>query len=274
VRWLLYTNLFIATAAAVLSAGSFRLLGQEPDPWFCVWVFMATLCVYTVQRLMKLRTYSLSTEMMAWVAAHRRGLSLVAVVSLLASFLMALKLPFELLLNAWPMALISLLYAFPFLPRHGQRIALREWPYAKLFLIAGVWTFITIWMPMRLSAIDIGTWEIAMLLERFAFIMAITIPFDIRDEGLDSPGMRTLPQVMGRKGATVLAICLLLLSWGILLLGMKEDHISSGSMFWTSTVYTLSLILIYIGRSPRANWFYLGLLDGQMILLGVIWMLS
>jgi hypothetical protein len=274
VKWLLYTNVFIALAAAILSGGSFRLIGAEPDPWFCAWVFGATMLVYTAQRLMKLRTYTLSTEMMSWVAAHRRSLTISAAASLVLTFLIALKLPLDLLLNAWPMALVSLLYALPFFPIKGERRALREWPHVKLYLIAGVWTYITLWMPMRLSSTVIGTWEMALLAERFTFIMAITIPFDIRDEELDSPKLHTLPQLMGAQQATLLAMALLTFGIGVFILGLKEDLIIMRTMLWTSAVYALAFALVYLGRKPRAYWFYLALLDGLMLLLGVIWLLT
>jgi len=245
-----------------------QFIGQERDTLLILWVFMATLCIYTAQRLVKLKSYSLHTEQMAWVAKQRISLTCIAGISALGTGIIGLMLPFMAMWSLWPWALISLLYALPFIPEGKDKKALRETPGIKIFLIAAVWTGITLVLPMKISGINIGLAEKAMLLERFLFILAITIPFDIRDMKMDDPKMRTLAQILGANRAAFLG--LLLLTTCVFIQGSlwQSKLITSARFVSISTIYLSAMVLIWRGRKARAYWFYNGMLDGLMALLG------
>jgi hypothetical protein len=270
VRILLYSNLFIALAAGVLTLGSFFIIHQVPDLWLCAWVSLASFCVYTAQRLMKLRAYAMRADQMAWVARHRKTLVYGSGISLLLSFILGMKMSWDLLWSLWPVVIISMLYALPFIPSGGEKKALREVPGIKIFLIATVWTFITLLLPMKASGIAIGAFEQSLLIERFCFILAITIPFDIRDLDHDSKDMHTLPQLMGVNGSIIFAIALLFFAIIIEHLGIYEGHIETHTAALTSSVYALCIALLWTGKKPRPYWYYNGLLDGMIMLLGAL----
>jgi hypothetical protein len=217
---------------------------------------------------MKLRVYELRTDQMAWVARHRKTLIYSSGISLALAFFLGMNMSWDLLWSLWPVVLISLLYALPFIPSGRERKALREIPGIKIFLIAAVWTVITLLLPMKASGMAIGAFEKSLLIERFFFILAITIPFDIRDLDHDAKDMRTLPQLMGVNGSIMLGMALLVVAIVIEHVGISEGHIGTHAAALVSSVYTLCIVLLWIGKKPRPYWFYNGLLDGMMLLLG------
>ena len=103
----------------------------------------------------------------------------------------------------------------------------------------------------------------------YLYILAITIPFDIRDIHTDDSSQRTLPQVLGSRGARLLALLLLLIfavcNW-ILLPSLR-----------TNLLYQI-LVLYYFGlilatKATRPFWFFGGLLDGGIVLLGISYLI-
>ena len=101
-----------------------------------------------------------------------------------------------------PPALIAIGYSMPVFARaRWQR--LRDVPFLKLVLIGTVVSFVTVTLPY-LSAYDVqslkSTKHLLLFAGRVFFILAITIPFDIRDMNYDGKfGLKTLPLTMGVK---------------------------------------------------------------------------
>ena len=111
-----------------------------------------------------------------------------------------------------PAAAIAMGYALPVLPWRGRWYRLRDLPFIKIGLIALVVTAVTLWLP--LSTIPLIEFDfyvgfpywVAYSLQRFLFLLAITIPFDVRDLEADArSGLRTLPTVLGQQRALRLA---------------------------------------------------------------------
>lgn len=272
-RTLLYSNVFIALAGGILTLGSFRLLSQAPELDISIWVFFSILAVYTAQRLLKLRIYDLGTEQMAWVVEQKKILVWATTISLSISLFLGFKMNLDVLFSLWPLALISLLYALPFIPSGKDRLALRELPMIKIFLIATVWTWITLLLPMKVSGMNIGAQEKAWLLERFIFIFAITIPFDIRDIGHDKASMRTIPQVIGVKGAGVLSLLLVFIAALLPLMSFYQGNLGGGHLSASLLVYGITFLALCFGLKKRPYWYYNGVLDGMMLFLGVSYVL-
>ena len=107
-----------------------------------------------------------------------------------------------------PAILLTLLYSVK-LPILKATLVLREVPYIKLFLIAFVWSIVTVAVVANEHHM-LFSWEVLMLfLSRFFFVIAITIPFDIRDMKVDSPLMKTIPQRFGMSKAIFISITFL-----------------------------------------------------------------
>ena len=161
------------------------------------------------------------------------------------------------------LAIISALYAYPFI--RNER-GLRDLKYIKIFLIAIIWTG-----TATLSLVEYGLYPnseflIFFILEKLFFVIAITIPFDIRDIHYDPKTTQTIPQVIGINRSIILANCLLIahvvLSYQIYSNDVVIAYIING---------VIAGILITGSLKKRPELYFTGIIDAipviQLILL-------
>ncbi len=107
--------------------------------------------------------------------------------------------------------LFTIFYAIPFLS--GK--SLRNIKGIKVFVIAFVVTGLTMFIPVTQFSLDpkfapMGELEVILsLVQRFVFIIALLIPFEIRDLEVDHAELGTIPQKIGVRKAKVLGMALL-----------------------------------------------------------------
>ena len=156
---------------------------------------------------------------------HRRlahWLKVIQVFSCLC-FLFMLYFLFQLQINTlyvvFGLAVITFLYAIPFLPKHfliDEQQNLRAISGVKIYIIAFVWSVVVVLLPVVNAGLDIDFNLLVMLLQRFLLVFVLMLPFEIRDLNYDSVKLATIPQKIGIKktktiGVSVLLLCLLLL---------------------------------------------------------------
>lgn len=100
-------------------------------------------------------------------------------------------------------------YSIPLFKKNGKYWRLRDVPFAKVFLISITVSYVTTYLPVY----DFFISDPSNLLlfgffcARAFFILAITIPFDIRDYDFDEPStINTLPLVFGVDKARTISL--------------------------------------------------------------------
>jgi len=168
-----------------------------------------------------------------------------------------------------PAGMISMLYVGDLFFKK-ENTGLRSIPFVKIFLIALVWSIVTVGLPLANHLDQISFLDFVLFMERFFFILAITIPFDIRDLGIDNRGLRTIPQLLGVKKAK-------LLSWLFLLCSVVCSVI-----LWQASLYTQVLFYVlipfYLGvgallygvNQDRNDLYFSFWIEGAMLVLGLI----
>ena len=104
-----------------------------------------------------------------------------------------------------PLGILTLLYAIPFLPHKKN---LRRIPTLKVFIIAAVWAGVTVYLP-AISADRLDFSVSILFVQRVLLVLALMIPFEIRDLTYDALALNTLPQVLGIKKTKLLGLVLL-----------------------------------------------------------------
>ena len=97
---------------------------------------------------------------------------------------------------------ITFLYAIPLLPKRyfiDNQKNLREIGGLKIYIIAIVWTFTTVTLPLIENKTAITTDVIITSVQRFLFVIVLMLPFEIRDLNYDSLKLATIPQKIGIK---------------------------------------------------------------------------
>jgi 4-hydroxybenzoate polyprenyltransferase len=179
------------------------------------------------------------------------------------------------LITLAPIAAITIFYSLPVFKAERKLFRLREIPLLKIFLIAIVWSVATIMLPIIQSERHENTVHVLlMLIERFLFVFAITIPFDIRDIMADQKGgLRTIPTMLGEKRALRLAnismSCFLVLCFLHYKAPMIRYMLPAFILSAFSSFYFLNNM-----QMRKYRYYHYVILDGTLILQGILVCLS
>ena len=227
IETLVYANLWVALAVVSLCGLTFLHLGKVDYAllWF---VFFATLLMYAYARWFEEPTNALQTrsKISVWQKNNHRLYLLSGLFGLFGSMWFALKLTPG--TWAWLSICIAISAFYPLQIRAKGRVALRNVAGLKLFLISFVWALVSTILPATQVHEGLNTTVWLLFFQRFFFIVAITIPFDIRDLRVDSPAINTLPFVLGAAKSRYIALgCLLFAT-------------VAGIWYYSIDIYTLS----------------------------------
>lgn len=267
--YLLYTHVWIALGAMLLSEQTYLQLEVSlQGDRMTLLIGAATLLNYLLQRIVAVRVIRRQTlsPLTHWLLRHKPLVwSLMGVSVLGVGYgLGGIEEPALWLLLV--IGVISLLYDIPI----GHK-RLRDVGAIKIFLIALVWGSVTVWLP----AVHVGYWlgDINVWLiwgQRVLFMLAITLPFDIRDILIDKAlDLVTIPRIIGIESTHRLSGWLLAGALGLEVIRVLTVH-SSGLIYWQPVLglmasYTLTLVVIRLRKPQYGDGYYLGWLDGMMI---------
>ncbi len=122
-------------------------------------------------------------------------------------------------------------------------------PSIKIFVIAAVWAGTTVYLPVAYENIN-WDWDITiMIIQRFMVVIALTLPFEIRDLKYDEIELGTLPQLLGIDKTKKLGYALLIAA---LLLEFLKDNLT---IYVIAAISILTAIGIYFAKKNQ-NRFY------------------
>jgi len=159
------------------------------------------------------------------------------------------------------LTIIAVLYGFGTKFYFLQLPPLRNINYLKIFLIVYVWVATTVWLPFIGSDIDVTSLWIESF-HRGLFYLALTLPFDIRDEKTDKKQqLKTLANQLGIFNTKILSILFLLLS-----LTIAFFYYSLPIFYAVAGSHLICCFLIVMVKKTRPMLYYTGLMDGTIII--------
>jgi 4-hydroxybenzoate polyprenyltransferase len=249
-------------------------LGMRPQlhPYLFL-IFFATLFEYNLHRLITILTNkkAINSDKHSWVKKHLKLFYVLVTISIIGFCVTVLQAKKEVLLTLAPIAVLTLFYSTPISKRAEATLRLRQIPFLKIFLISFVWSVATTLLPIIESEKTFNHIHIlVILLERFLFIFAITVPFDIRDMVADeSAGLKTLPLLVGERKSIVLAAGALFLF--LLISFVHYSFTNQLFLFLAFAVSCLTTLIFLIDKNTkRLPLYYYGILDGTMLLQGLL----
>src|SRR5690554_2561029 len=259
-QYLIYSNILISISAGLLAYACAIKLGNPHDTGIGITVFFATLFIYNIQRILRLyEVKSTSSDRHVWLENHILLIKILAGIGIVGS----VTIYFTVLgwnIDFWFLAfsaIIGVLYAMKI---HPKSMALRDIPYVKIYLIALQWALVSVYWPyMRIA--ETTAFPTGLGLSIFFFILAATVPFDIRDLVYDKKHKSTIPQIFGVKGAKIIALFFLVLSASSLYVFAVESFY----LIWFYVCYLVLSILIIYSNTSRHEMYYSGILDGWII---------
>ena len=263
----LHGNFIPAVAAVFLSLVTQVQLGFAPEFYtFHLLILTAGVAEYNLHRLLKF--YSKGkisrSEKYHWLSENLLSGWIVTTISLIilliSLFFVSAAVRGVFLVSGF----IALLYSLP-VKGWPAGFSLRKLPFFKTFILALVWSSITVFIPAVQIAFEPGYEIVKIFTGRFVFIFSLALLFDIRDTEADqSAGIKTIPVVFGETLTRRLAVILLFLFplCSLVLSGFSGKYYLSASAFLISVF----LILLVNCRSCRESTLYYPVfLDGSMI---------
>lgn len=271
----IHSNIYISLAAVFLTVAAQVQLGMPPQwhPYLFI-IFCATLFEYNLHRLITILTNkeAMNSEKYRWVRENLKLFYLLVFCSVTGFVIVTLLAKIEVLITLAPFALITFFYSVPIFRNNRHFFRLREIPYLKIFLIAIVWSATTILLPIVQSAKSFSNTIIAfMLAERFFFIFAISIPFDIRDQQADQQArLKTFPLLLLSEKKVML---ISYLSLAVFFLISIFHYLQAGARFIIGAmVLSTATTYLFLQSKKIKNmpYYYYGFLDGTMLLQGLL----
>lgn len=264
-QYLIYSNILVSLSAGSLAYACAVKLGSPHYIGIGFTVFFATLFIYNIQRILRLGEIKVkSSDRHHWLEKHTFLIKILAGIGIIGSVVVY----FAVLgwnIDFWFLAfsaIVGVLYAMKI---HPKSLALRDIPYAKIYLIAAQWALVSVYWPyMRIA--DSTDFPIGLGLSIFFFILAATVPFDIRDLVYDGKHKSTIPQIFGVKGAKGIALVFAGLSaLSLYLFFPIVIHL------WLFYICYLVLAILIVGsRTDRQEMYYSGIIDGWIIVYALV----
>lgn len=154
------------------------------------------------------------------------------------------------------LGLVTLLYAIPFfMPKNTASQVkgnLRSVAGLKIFIIGVVWSGVTVILPVLQDGTI--TWDVGVIcIQRVLFVLALMIPFEIRDMVFDNLALKTLPQIVGVKKAKIIGVTWLLL---YCVLEFFKDEFNLDTFLSQLFIMMVTSICIYLSQKRSAATMY------------------
>ncbi|HIE45348.1 MAG TPA: hypothetical protein EYP87_04090 [Flavobacteriaceae bacterium] len=132
-----------------------------------------------------------------------------------------------------------------------EKYSLRNIAGLKLFLIAFSWAGITVLFPLVQNYISLRFADYLTFIQRFIFVIVITIPFDIRDMKYDNSSLKTLPQQLGVSKTKIVGVLLIVLFIIIEVIKSNGDQ----SVWSTLIISIISGILLVKSTKNQSKYY-------------------
>lgn len=267
-----YSGIFVAFGAVSYSIYYSKLLNASIDPYRTLLIFFATIASYSGVQIVPLLFTNAQQPRQEWFLKYKKfffvliSSSLVIVASL--SFYLS-KIDFFIFSHLFILVLFyeknDFFKFISFKRTKGIKEikGIRSVAYLKSPLIAYVWAT-TCCFPQILQQQTIHTLGVQAFLiwaESFSFILALTIPFDIRDSEHDKKyQLKTLMHLLGIKKVKILCI------------GLMTFSLSVSLVFHNANVMASMLILVMYcyflikAKSSLHDYYFFFGLDSLIIL--------
>ncbi len=257
-KFYVYSNLHVSLAVAslVLVNGTVfhKNVGKE-----AVFLSCATFVAYHFIRYFNRFRYGKEHLLDRFSNQYKKVLMTLVLIACFIEIGLLFFLKTVQLLKLIPFGCITILYACHFFKIRGVRYSLRYLSILKIFLIGWVWAGVTVFFIT-----DFNVTSGLYFLELMLFVIALTIPFDIRDVDFDKGRVKTLPIYLGILNTKYLAGVFLLISVVLHIQFVKQDI----AIFMLISGWLLGMICY--AKKNQANYFASFWVEG----IPIVWYLG
>lgn len=179
---------------------------------------------------------------------HKR-IQVFSFLSFFSAIWFAVQLNREVWLTVVVLSVLCLLYAIPFFPRTRN---LRNLAGFKIYIVGLVWAGFTVLLPVFQEKLSMDWDMFVLFVQRFLFVIVLMLPFEIRDMETDFEELRTIPQIIGIRNTTLLAIILTLL---FVLLTFFKDNLSQMEIISRILLGVVLIPMLLASKKKQSKYF-------------------
>ena len=245
-------NILVALAAFSLYKVT-ELLFNFQDSNLGLFIFFSTLFAYNYMRLSILLDFDQYNLKSQQIVQDKNALYCIFVISIFAILSLFFILGSSFFKLVLPAILISLLYPCS-IKINKKFYSIRQIPFFKIFLIAFTWSYITVLVPLWYHDFKMDYFMLDVFFQRLLFVVAISIPFDIRDCDVDK--IMTIPNTIGIIESKFFAwFCLLIIDI-LLFIDVISHSITVPYFIALFISIEICALLIYFSNKNRTLIFY------------------
>ncbi|MEO8513384.1 MAG: hypothetical protein ABI543_07490 [Ignavibacteria bacterium] len=266
-RLTVFANLFITICSLIMSLYTSMIFSLAINIPLLLFTAFGTLSSYSFHWLLP-STHNVLSPREEWSRAHKTLLFIFFLIGAAGSFYSILSLT-DHFTAIVPLIVLTFLYSSGKLPR-GPFVLFRRYFIGKTIYLALMWTLITAYLPLAISNTLWSNAGTLFLINRFFFLFAICILFDLRDKELDTlEGIKSFITLLSRKNIKYLFYSSLIVS---IITGLALNNfgfpLTPVSILLFPAILTVFLYN-YSAKTRSELWFYF-ILDGLMMLSGCI----
>jgi hypothetical protein len=258
-----YINSSIHVALSVFSLTWITLMEyQMPyDSDVLYFVFFSSITGYNFVKyfgIAKFHHRSLAT----WL----RAIQVFSLFSFLLLCFYTLKLNTVSLIWIVGFGLVTFLYAIPLLPKDlfvDHKHNLRSIGGLKVYIIALVWSGVTVILPLINNAYTIDIDVMITAFQRCLFIIVLMMPFEIRDLRYDSLRLGTIPQKIGVKRTKIIGVLLLMCFW---IWEFFKNNLILNNLIVLGLITVITMLFVIFSKKDQGVYYSSFFVEGLPIL--------
>ncbi|NNL83940.1 MAG: hypothetical protein HKP28_11175 [Winogradskyella sp.] len=244
------SSIHVSIAVVALSYITCLELDLNCDKNLLLALFYASICGYNFVKYFGLVKFY-HRRLASWL----KSIQILTFLCLIAMIYYGINLDNNALLLAFSMALVTFLYAIPVFPKVVLRKSqknLRHVSGLKIYVIAFVWSVVTVFIPV-LNSSEIISWDVSIIaLQRFLIVVVLMLPFEIRDLNYDTLKLATVPQKIGVRATKALGLLLLII---VFLLEFLKDEVNTNQLWSLMILVAITALFILFSRKQQSKYY-------------------
>lgn len=270
-----FGNIYVALPVSALAWVTFLLFNTEVNYQILLFIYLSTFSIYNIHRLVGLKQVpeNQRSPRHIWALKNQGYFFASICFGLAGSAYTAFNLGKDFWLVLIPSGLIAVGYSFPLIKRQGKIWRLRDLPFAKVFLVSLTVSYVTTYLPLYHQFLYDPTnlFMLGSFGARAFFLLAITIPFDIRDVEFDAPStLNTLPLIFGIEKAKTISLYALSFFAGLSFFLFRESVFAAIALMLSAII---TAWIVSYAKKDSSEYYFSLLVEGTMILqLALVWL--
>lgn len=244
------SSIHVALAVVCLTLITFERFDISVDRYLLWFIFFASITGYNFVKYFGIAKFH-HRRLATWLKA----IQLFSFFSFIALCYFTFKLPQKTIVYLALFGLITFFYAIPFIPKHffiDSKQNLRNVGGLKVYVIAFVWTGVTVFLPL-LHANEPIVFDVYIeAIQRLILVIVLMLPFEIRDLRFDSIKLSTIPQQIGINRTKILGIILSLLFFFSEFL---KDFITEKMLLSTLLIMILMIGFVMFSKKNQSTYY-------------------